>query len=133
MLRAQRQCTVVFAVRVHSCVRCGCWFIGWVLSRHNTHAPECRKLSVVSWLLPAEENTKLQANALVVLSRTLLGEGGRSARAVGKPTECMAVMAGLSSVPLWRWLRPRVEDERRTVPTSREEREGFFGFGHFCT
>ena len=27
--------------------------------RHSTHAPECRKLSVASWLLPAEENTKL--------------------------------------------------------------------------
>ena len=39
---------------------------------------ECLTLSVVLWLLPAEENTKLQANVLVVLSRTLLGEGGRA-------------------------------------------------------
>ena len=46
--------------------------------RHSGVCVECRKLSVVSWLLPAEENTKLQANALVVLSRTLLGEGGRA-------------------------------------------------------
>ena len=38
------------------------------------------------------------------------------------------VMAKHNSVPLGRWLRPRVEDERRTVPTSREEREGSFRF-----
>ena len=38
------------------------------------------------------------------------------------------VMAKHNPVPLGRWLRPRVEDERRTVPTSREEREGFFRF-----
>ena len=40
------------------------------------------------------------------------------------------VMAKHNPVPLGRWLRPRVEDERRTVPTSREEREGSF---LFCT
>ena len=38
------------------------------------------------------------------------------------------VMAKHNPVPLGRWLRPRVEDERRTVPTSREEREGSFPF-----
>ena len=38
------------------------------------------------------------------------------------------VMAKHNPVPLGRWLRPRVEDERRTVPTSREEREGSFRF-----
>ena len=39
------------------------------------------------------------------------------------------VMAKHNPVPLGRWLRPRVEDERRTVPTSREEREGSFPRG----
>ena len=38
------------------------------------------------------------------------------------------VMANHNAGPLARWLSPRVEDERRTVPTSREEREGFFRF-----
>ena len=43
------------------------------------------------------------------------------------------VMAKHNPVPLGRWLRPRVEDERRTVPTSREEREGSFPFCAFLS
>ena len=38
------------------------------------------------------------------------------------------VIAKHDSGPLARLFRPRVEDERRTVPTSREEREGSFRF-----
>ena len=38
------------------------------------------------------------------------------------------MMAKHNAGPLARWLRPGVEDEHRTVPTSREEREGSFRF-----
>ena len=36
------------------------------------------------------------------------------------------VMANHNAGPLAQWLSPSVEDQPRTVPTSREEREGSF-------
>ena len=41
------------------------------------------------------------------------------------------VMAKHNAGPLVRWLRPGVEDEHRTVPTSREDARARFGFDHF--
>ena len=38
------------------------------------------------------------------------------------------VMANHNAGPLAQWLSPSVEDQPRTVPTSREEREGSFRF-----
>ena len=38
------------------------------------------------------------------------------------------VMANHNAGPLAQWLSPSVEDQPRTVPTSREEREGSFPF-----
>ena len=38
------------------------------------------------------------------------------------------VMANHNAGPLAQWLSPSVEDQPRTVPTSREEREGLFRF-----
>ncbi len=96
--------------------------------RHSTYVPECRKVSVISCLSPAEENTSLQANALVVVSRTLLGGGGKSARAGGKPTEDVAVMGGLSPVPLGQRQGRWRDRWRRTVPSSCESAGDAFRF-----
>ena len=59
-------------------------------------------------------------------SRTLLGGGGKSARAGGKPTEYVAVMGGLSPVPLGQRQGPWRDRRRRTVRSARKKRENDF-------
>ena len=95
---------------------------------HTAHVPVCGKLLAVSWPWPPQEEFKPQVFAPCRQPRDMCWRRWwRAAEARARVCDA-GVMAKHNPVPLGRWLRPRVEDERRTVPTSREEREGSFRF-----
>ena len=93
---------------------------------HSAHSGECHTQADQVCRQQVGTVGACKSCASCAPSRTLLGGGGKSARAGGKPTEYVAVMGGLSPVPLGQRQGPWRDRWRRTVPSARKKRENDF-------
>ena len=95
---------------------------------HSVTITECGKLSAVPWPWPPQEEFKPQVFAPCRQPRDMCWRRWWRAAEARALVYDARVMANHNAGPLAQWLSPSVEDQPRTVPTSREEREGSFRF-----
>ena len=93
----------------------------------------CRKLSAASWLWPLQEETSAKRRDARRFPRQACQRRWSCARVGGAATKAAGMMPEHSPVPPEACRGARVDDQRRTVPTSRRGRQKSFRFGRFCT
>ena len=100
--------------------------------RHSGMVTVCRKLSAASWLWPLQEETSAKRRDARRFPRQACQRRWSCARVGGAATKAAGMMPEHSPVPPEACRGARVDDQRRTVPTSRRGASRSFCFGRFC-